>query len=302
MVGSADRRREKVVALPGSLARSRGTRGRAQWCRPRRLRLPRRRPAALQQDQRWRGPVCGLGPAAPDTVPHRSPAPEAPALPSPCPRRLEMLELRRAGRRSRPVTGGKRHSFIEKEQLGPAAPAHQLPAASLIVEDTNEPRLGRPAPAKQRFGCGVVDDPAVAGVKASLRDRDDIAKRGHPVLQRSPISSSSSREGFSGCRLPVCPHVLRDQQRAAGADLASIRQNLPRRPSPAALSQPSTISTATQSGCPAATARRAPCGRQKAARAVAKRRSSMATGSASKRTVLTEESCQTGTPASPRSQ
>jgi hypothetical protein len=28
----------------------------------------------------------------------------------------------------------------------------------------------------------------------------------------------------------------------------------------------------------------------------------MATGSASKRTVLTEESCQTGTPASPRSQ
>jgi hypothetical protein len=52
-----------------------------------------------------------------------------------------MLELRRAGRRSRPVTGGKRHSFIEKEQLGPAAPAHQLPAASLIVEDTTSRAL-----------------------------------------------------------------------------------------------------------------------------------------------------------------
>src|SRR6516164_7869677 len=56
------------------------------------------------------------------------------------------------------------------------------------------------------------------------------------VRQRSPISSNSSREGFSGRRLPVCPHVLRDQQRAAGADLASIRHNLPRRPSSAAQS------------------------------------------------------------------
>jgi hypothetical protein len=80
------------------------------------------------------------------------------------------------------VTGGKRHSSIEKEKLGPAAPAHQLPATFFVVEFTNEPRLGRPAPAEQRFGCRVVDDPAVADVKASLRDRDDIAKPGHPVL------------------------------------------------------------------------------------------------------------------------
>jgi hypothetical protein len=34
--------------------------------------------------------------------------------------------------------------------------------------------------------------------------------------------------------LPVCPHLLRDQQRAMGADPASIRHNLPRRPFPAA--------------------------------------------------------------------
>jgi hypothetical protein len=238
MVGSADRRREKVVALPGSLARSRGTRGRAQWCRPRRLRLPRRRPAALQQDQRWRGPVCGLGPAAPDTVPHRSPAPEAPALPSPCPRRLEMLELRRAGRRSRPVTGGKRHSFIEKEQLGPAAPAHQLPAASLIVEDTNEPRLGRPAPTKQRFGCGVVDDPAVTGVKPSQRDRDDIAKRRHPVLQRSRIATHSSRDDRGAHRL--LPMLSEINDSAAGAGPAPVRHSVTRL-SPAAPNAPSAI-------------------------------------------------------------
>src|SRR5437764_1696020 len=98
------------------------------------------------------------------------------------------------------------NGFIEKEKLGPAGPAHQLPATSLVVEDTNEPRLSRPAPAKQRFGCGVVDDPAVADVKASLRDSDDIAKRGHPVLQRSPISSNSSRECH--CARPRVPLEL----------------------------------------------------------------------------------------------
>jgi hypothetical protein len=81
------------------------------------------------------------------------------------------LSIGAAAEEARPATGGKRYSFIEKEKLGPAAPAHQLPATSLVVEDTNEPRLGRPAPAKQRFGCGIVDDPAVAGVKPSLRDR-----------------------------------------------------------------------------------------------------------------------------------
>jgi hypothetical protein len=85
------------------------------------------------------------------------------------------LSIGGAAEEARPVTGGKRHSFIEKEELGPAAPAHQLPATSLVVEDANEPRLARPTPAKQHFGCGVVDDPAVTGVKAPLRDRDDIA-------------------------------------------------------------------------------------------------------------------------------
>src|SRR6516165_6263189 len=84
--------------------------------------------------------------------------------------------------------GGERHRFVEKEKLGPAAAAHHLPVPPLVVENTNETRLGRPAPAEQRFGCRVVDDPAVTDEKASLRDRNDIAKRGHPVLQGSPTA------------------------------------------------------------------------------------------------------------------
>jgi len=87
------------------------------------------------------------------------------------------------------MPGGERHRFVEEEKLGPAAATHHLPVPPLVVENTNEPRLRRPAPPEQRFGCRVVDDPAVADEKASLRDRNDIAKRGHPVLQRSPTAA-----------------------------------------------------------------------------------------------------------------
>src|SRR5215469_4352759 len=158
-----------------------------------------------------------------------------------------MLELRRAGRRSRPVTGGKRHSFIEKEKLGPAATAHQLPVASFAVEDTNEPRLGRPAPAKQRFGCGVVDDPAVAGVKPSQRNRDDIAERGRPVLQRSRIATHSSRDDSGAHRLLPMFSEINDS--AAGAGPAPIRRSL-LRPSPAAPNEPSAIQRRPKAALP----------------------------------------------------
>ena len=87
------------------------------------------------------------------------------------------------------MTCGKGHRFVEKEKPGPGSAAHHLPVPPLVVEDTNEPRLGRPAPPEQPFGCRVVDDPAVADEKASLRDRNDIAKRGHPVLQGSPTAA-----------------------------------------------------------------------------------------------------------------
>ena len=81
---------------------------------------------------------------------------------------------------------------------------------------------------------------AVADVKPSLQDRDDIAKRGHPVLQRSPIAAHSCRDDSGAHRLPVCPHVLRDKRLAAGADPAPVRHSLPR-PSPTAPNEPSTI-------------------------------------------------------------
>src|SRR5271169_5210012 len=90
---------------------------------------------------------------------------------------------RAAAEEARAMPGGERHRFVEKEKLGPAAAAHHLPVPPLVVEETNKPRLGGPASPEQRFGRRVVDDPAVADEKASLRDRDDIAKWGHTVLQ-----------------------------------------------------------------------------------------------------------------------
>src|SRR5262249_13289695 len=96
---------------------------------------------------------------------------------------------RAAAEEARAMPGGERHRFVEKEKLGPAGAAHHLPVPPLVDENKNEPRLGRPAPPEQRFGCRVVDDPAVADEKASLRNRDDIAKRGHPVLQGSPTAA-----------------------------------------------------------------------------------------------------------------
>jgi hypothetical protein len=147
-----------------------------------------------------------------------------------------------------------------------------------------------------------VDDPAVADVKASLRDRDDIAKRGHPVLQRSPISSNSSRECFSGRRLPVCPHVLRDQQGAAGADTASIRHNLPRQPCPAAPINLRQFQRRPEAALPRRRLGERHVADGKRLEPSPKVALSTATGSASRRTVLTEESSQTGNPASPRSQ
>ena len=80
------------------------------------------------------------------------------------------LGISAAAEEARAVTRGKGHRFVEKEKLGPGSAAHHLPVPPFVVEDTNEPRLGRPAPPEQRFGCRVVDDPAVADEKAALRD------------------------------------------------------------------------------------------------------------------------------------
>ena len=81
------------------------------------------------------------------------------------------------------MPGGERGRFIQKEQLGPAATAHHLAPPSPEFADASEPCLARPAP-RQRLGCGIVDDAAIAGEKAAMRGGDDFACRRDPVLQR----------------------------------------------------------------------------------------------------------------------
>src|SRR4051812_37891262 len=67
------------------------------------------------------------------------------------------------------MAGRERGRFIEKEQLGPAPPAHHLAPPALELADAGDPRWGGPAPLQQRLGCGIVDDAAVAGEQASMR-------------------------------------------------------------------------------------------------------------------------------------
>jgi hypothetical protein len=64
---------------------------------------------------------------------------------------------------ARAMTGGERDRFIQEEQLGPTAAAHDLAPPPLIFADTDEPRLSRPSLLEQRLGRRVVNDAAVAG-------------------------------------------------------------------------------------------------------------------------------------------
>src|SRR3954452_20747131 len=84
---------------------------------------------------------------------------------------------------TRAVSCRERDRLVEKEQLCPTAGTHDRAAAPLEFADANEPGLACPAPVQQRPGCRVMNDPAVAGEHASLRYRNDVAKRRHPVLQ-----------------------------------------------------------------------------------------------------------------------
>src|SRR5262249_40890716 len=96
----------------------------------------------------------------------------------------------RDGRRSTGDARRRAPPLRRERKARSSCGAQPLPVPPLVAENTKEPRLGRPAPLEQRFGCWVVDDPAVADEKASLRDRNDIAKRGHPVLQGSPTAAN----------------------------------------------------------------------------------------------------------------
>jgi hypothetical protein len=71
--------------------------------------------------------------------------------------------------KARPVTSGQRYGFVREEELRPTVGPHHLAPPSFIVEDANQPRLGRPAPAEQGFRRRVVDDAAVTNECAPLR-------------------------------------------------------------------------------------------------------------------------------------
>src|SRR5262249_1134742 len=93
----------------------------------------------------------------------------------------------------------KSDGLIEEEQLGPASAGHDHSAAAFVVTAADEPGLGRPAPVQQGLGRRIMDDAAIAGDHAPLRNGDNLAERGDaglkvhrrlpgPVLVRSDLS------------------------------------------------------------------------------------------------------------------
>src|SRR6202161_1830245 len=81
------------------------------------------------------------------------------------------------------MSRGQRHRLVEEEEFGPAPAGHDIPPPALVVAATDQPRLARPALSQQGLGRRVVDDAAVAREYPSLRDRHDIAKGRHSILQ-----------------------------------------------------------------------------------------------------------------------
>ena len=108
------------------------------------------------------------------------------------PRGAKPVGVVAAAEEARPMPGRERGGLVEKEQLGPASPAHHLAPAAAEFADAGEPRLARPAP-RQRLGGGIVDDAAIAGEHAAMRGGDDVACRRDAVLQRHLSARSFSR-------------------------------------------------------------------------------------------------------------
>ena len=94
------------------------------------------------------------------------------------------------GEKAGPVSDRERDRLVEKEQFCPTAATHHRAATPPEFAETNEPGLARPAPLQQRSGCGIMDDPAVAGEPAYCAIATDVAKRCHAVLQRHRIASA----------------------------------------------------------------------------------------------------------------
>src|SRR6185503_11191738 len=89
-----------------------------------------------------------------------------------------------------PMPGGERGGLVEEEQLGPAAPAHDLAPHAAELADADDPGLVSPAAREKGAGRGIVDDAAVSHERAALFDGDDFTEGRDAVLQRHADSLS----------------------------------------------------------------------------------------------------------------
>jgi hypothetical protein len=100
------------------------------------------------------------------------------------------------------MTCRQRDGLIEKEQLRPASPGHDHPAAALVLAAADEPGLGGPASLQQGPCRGIVDDAAVAGERAALGDGDNLAEGCDAVLKRHRRSAGARGGDALRSRLP----------------------------------------------------------------------------------------------------
>src|SRR5258707_1149189 len=108
------------------------------------------------------------------------------------PRRAKPVRVVAAAEEAGAMPRRQRRRLVEKEQLGPAAPAHHLAPPASEFADAGKPRLAGPAPRQQGPGRGVVNDAAIAGKQAAMWRSDDVAGRRDAVLQRHKQLAHSS--------------------------------------------------------------------------------------------------------------
>ena len=100
------------------------------------------------------------------------------------------------------MPGRERDGFVEEEQLGPAAPAHDLAAHSPEITGADDPGLVSPATFQQRARGRVVDDAAVTREQATLFDGNDVAEGSDAILQRHSGSNAGILARMNTGRLP----------------------------------------------------------------------------------------------------
>ena len=122
-------------------------------------------------------------PAAPDAARRRSPARECRNAIALLPRRAKAVGIVAAAEEAGAMAGRERGRFVEKEQFGPAPPAHHLAPPAPEFADAGDPRRARPALFQQGLCRGIMDDAAIAGEQAAMRGGDDVAGGRDAVLQ-----------------------------------------------------------------------------------------------------------------------